>query len=98
MKYPHPKSQRLYNKKEQKSVPKIFMYYKLGQACVTNWGSFGLLQIRANVITKWGSFIITNWDNCYYKLKLKKRFLSNFSVDLFLRIVRIVGLSVFCQD
>ena len=90
MKYPHPKSQRLYNKKKQKSVPKIFMYYKLGQAGITNWGSFGLLQIRANVIAKWGRF--------YYKLKLKKRFLSNFSVDLFLRIVRIVGLSVFCQD
>ena len=36
------------------------MYYKLGQACVTNWGSFALLQIRANVVTNWGSFIITN--------------------------------------
>ena len=37
------------------------MYYKLGQACVTNWGSFVLLQIRANVVTNWGS---------YYKLGL----------------------------
>ena len=44
------------------------MYYKLGQACVTNWGSFILIQIRANVITNWGSFIITNWGNCCYKL------------------------------
>ena len=43
------------------------MYYKLGQACVTNWGSFVLLKIRANVVTNWGSFIITNWGN-YYKL------------------------------
>ena len=43
------------------------MYYKLGQACVTNWGSFVLLQIRANVVTNWGSFIITNWGS-YYKL------------------------------
>ena len=42
------------------------MYYKLGQACVTNWGSFVLLQIRENV-TNWGSFIITNWG-IYYKL------------------------------
>ena len=29
---------------------KIYMYYKSGQACVTNWGSFVLLQIRANVV------------------------------------------------
>ena len=43
------------------------MYYKLGQACVTNWGSFVLLKIRANVVTNWGSFIITNWGS-YYKL------------------------------
>ena len=44
------------------------MYYKLGKACVTNWGSFVLLQIRANVVTNWGSFIITNWGKCCYKL------------------------------
>ena len=50
------------------------MYYKLGQACVTNWGSFVLLQIRANVVSNWGSFIVqisasvvTNWGS-YYKL------------------------------
>ena len=36
------------------------MYYKFGQACVTNWDSFVLLKIRAKVITNWGSFIITN--------------------------------------
>ena len=35
------------------------MYYKLEQVCVTNWGNFVLLQIRANVVTNWG---------CYYKL------------------------------
>ena len=34
------------------------MYDKLGQACVTNSGSFVLLHIRANVVTSWGSFII----------------------------------------
>ena len=39
------------------------MYYKLGQACATNWGSFVLLQIKANVVTNCGSFIITNWGN-----------------------------------
>ena len=44
------------------------MYYKLGQACVTNWDSFVLLQIRANVVTNWGSFIITNWGRFCYKL------------------------------
>ena len=44
------------------------MYYKLGQARVTNWGSFVLLQIRANVVTNWGSVIITNWGKCCYKL------------------------------
>ena len=42
------------------------MYYKLGQACVTNWGSFVILQIRTNVVTNWGSFIITNRGKCCY--------------------------------
>ena len=48
------------------------MYYKLGQACVTNWGSF--------IVTNWGSYYklgqpllqnraaITNWGKMYYKL------------------------------
>ena len=44
------------------------MYYKLRQACVTNWDSFVLLQIRENVVTSWGSFIITNWGKCCYNL------------------------------
>ena len=77
--YPHPKSQRL-KQEQQKSMTKICMYYKLGQACVTNWGSFILLQIRANVVTNWGSYYklgqpllqnrvaITNWGKIYYKL------------------------------
>ena len=54
------------------------MYYKLGQACVANWGSFVLLQLKANVVTNWGSYYklrqpllqnraaIINW-NRYYK-------------------------------
>ena len=44
------------------------MYYKFWQACITNWGSFVFLQIRLNVVTDWGSFIITNWGKCFYKL------------------------------
>ena len=44
------------------------MYYKLGQAYVTNWDSFVLLQIRLYIVTNWGSFIITNWGKFYYKL------------------------------
>ena len=48
--------------------------------CITNWGSFVLLQIRANVVTNWGSCYksgqplihntaaITNWGKIYYKL------------------------------
>ena len=44
------------------------MYYKLGQACVSNWGSFLLLQIRTNVVTNWGSFIITNQGKFCYKM------------------------------
>ena len=24
--------------------------------CISNWGSFALLQIRANVVTNWGSY------------------------------------------
>ena len=34
------------------------MYYKWGQACVTNWGSFVLLQIRANVVTNWEASLL----------------------------------------
>ena len=45
------------------------MYYRVGQVCVTKWGSFVLLQIRANVVTNWGNFIITNWGKCFYKLR-----------------------------
>ena len=47
---------------------KIYMRYKLGQARVTNWGSFVLLQIRIIIVTNWGSFIITNLSECCYKL------------------------------
>ena len=44
------------------------MYYKLGQACVTNWASFVLLEIREIVALNWDSLIITNWGKCFYNL------------------------------
>ena len=37
---------------------------QIGEACVTNLGYFVFLQIKANVVTNWGSFIITNWVKC----------------------------------
>ena len=49
------------------------MCHKLGQACVRNWGNFVLLQVRASIVTNWGSYYklgkpllqnraaITNW-------------------------------------
>ena len=54
-------------------------YYKLGQMLL-QIGAASLLQIRANVITNWGSYYklgqpllsnraaITNWGKMYYKL------------------------------
>ena len=50
------------------------MYYKLGQAGVTNQGSFVLLQVRANVVTIGAASLtqiratfVTNWGS-YDKL------------------------------
>ena len=65
------------------------MYYKLGQACITNWGSFVFLQIRANVFKNWaasllqiGVSVVTNWGNCYYKigqlLQIGAKFITNW--------------------
>ena len=52
VRYPHPKSQVIVRVAELVyKFKNVYMYYKLGQACVTNWGSFVLLQIRANVVT-----------------------------------------------
>ena len=54
-------------------------YYKLGQTLLPI-GAASLLQIRANVVTNWGSYyklgqpllqdraVITNWCKMYYKL------------------------------
>ena len=47
------------------------MYYKLGQACVMDWGSFVLLQTRENVVTNWGSFFITNWGQVLLQIEAK---------------------------
>ena len=51
------------------------MYYKLGQACATNWGSFVLLQIRKTLLQiRTGSLlqirasVVINWGS-YYKLE-----------------------------
>ena len=44
------------------------MCYKLGPACVQNWGSIVLLQIRENVVTNCSSFVIANRGKCRYKL------------------------------
>ena len=57
------------------------MFYKFGQACITNWGRFVLLQIWTKVVTNWGrssyelgqllqirAAVITN-KNSYYKLE-----------------------------
>ena len=60
VRHPHPKSQLL-EYEQRNSITKIYIR-------ITNWGSFVLLQIRANVVTNWSSFIITNWDKCCYKL------------------------------
>ena len=46
----------------------MYIYYKFEQGCVTNCGSFALLQMRPNIVTNCGSFIFTNWDKIYYKL------------------------------
>ena len=52
----------------QNSITKTYMSCKLGETCVTNCGSFVLLKIMANVVTNWGTFVITNWGKCCYKL------------------------------
>ena len=58
------------------------MNYKLGQACVTNWGSFVLLQIRTNVVTNWGNFIITNQGKFCHKigqlLQIGAKYITNW--------------------
>ena len=50
-----------------KIYAKIYMYYKLGQAFVTNWGSYVLLQIGAASLLEIRASVVTNWGS-YYKL------------------------------
>ena len=57
----------------------VLFYYKLGKKLL-QIGEASLLQIRANVITNWGSYyklgqsllqnrvVITSWHKIYYKL------------------------------
>ena len=53
----------------------IYIYYKSGQACVTNQDNLVLLQIRAN--------IVTHWSKCCYKLKqllqIRTTFITKYS-------------------
>ena len=56
-------------KNSELSNKNICMCFKMRQVYVTNWGSFVLLQIRANIVTNWGIFFITNWGKCCYKLR-----------------------------
>ena len=64
----------------------IYMYYELVHICVTNRGGFVLLQIRANIVTNWGSFDITHWN---VLLQIRATFITkygsyyNFEVILF---------------
>ena len=51
------------------------MYYKLGQACVTDWAALfyyklgqTLLQIGAASLLPTGANVVTNWGS-YYKLE-----------------------------
>ena len=51
------------------------MYYKLGQACVTNWGSYvyyklgqTLLQIKPASLLQIGTSVIRDWGS-YYKIR-----------------------------
>ena len=58
---------------------KIYMYYKLRQAYVTNWGSFVLLQIRANIVTNWAA--ITNQGDPYHKIVQLLQIGAKFSTN-----------------
>ena len=68
------------------------------QTYVTNWGSFVLLKIRANVVINWGSYYklgqpllqnraaFTNWGKIYYKsgqvLQIRA-IITNWGVTIF---------------
>ena len=41
---------------------------QIGTSFCYESGQLVLIQIRASVVTNWGSFIITNWGKCCYKL------------------------------
>ena len=47
---------KVYSKNKKNLITKIYIYYKLGLACVIIWSSFVLLQIKAV-----GTKVVTNW-------------------------------------
>ena len=57
------------------------MYYKSGQACVTHLDCIVLLEIRADFVKNWGSFIITYWGKSCYNLgqllQIGAKFITN---------------------
>ena len=82
--HPHPKvivrATELNNKNIYVlQIGAALFYYKLGQTLL-QIGAASLLQIRASVVTNWGSYYklgqpllqnraaITNWGKMYYKL------------------------------
>ena len=70
----------------------------MGQAYVTNWASFVLLKIRANVVINWGSYYklgqpllqnraaITNWGKMYYKLGQVLQIRANWGITSITKI------------
>ena len=40
----------------------------MGESCITNWGSFVLLQIGTAYLLQNGAGVITNWGKLYHKL------------------------------
>ena len=63
---PLPLSHKGYSKNKipQYMETRIYtMHYKLGQAIITNWGSFVLLQIGAAQLLESGTSVIKNWGS-----------------------------------
>ena len=69
-------------------------------------GATFLLQIMSNVVTKWGSFIITNWsERCYSYYKLEEPLLQIRSAFTnwgkiyckLVQVLRIAAISTNCS-
>ena len=57
------------------------MYYKLGQAFVTNWDSFVLLEIKAKAVTNWGSLIRATVITKGQPLQIGAKFMTKWRVQ-----------------